>query len=797
MKSLRTVVWIAMCGWLLACLPPVLTAAPVDPPRESGKQESARDESESAKEEASKDASESHAPPSEASDDSDKADGADKSEPDAADAESTESADDATADASDEQSADAAQSSSEPSIKPRFELYIPSVHGLARDAHRSHAAVFAPNIAGLAKSILTSSAKGVDPNAVAELIGQIRQWPDTSIDAATYAPDTEGRMRWSVALSWPLARTVDGLSALLKTDAAADLLENVSVQSDQDAEDGQRYVVRVADSVIAYVFATDGGRCCVASHANVPLADNPFRGADDLSIDDLSPAVVCRLNMTKTEQDSGGGMFSKFSVVTAIDYAGGVDASGDWRERMQVRWPPVSGMAIKALFGRVKDTFFVPGEAFGSVVFDSDMAPALIEQMAGFGPQVTFDPSGEMEVIGADLVGPLASHMRSEMSVTILPGTGFLPAPDIVVQSRGKNVDEFAESIRAAIKKINDSYVKKEQKPPWREETVRDRAVFWNKGTSSRGMMMPFAMRPVLFVSKEKDANGKDRDMVCACWTTTSPDDLVRRWLDMPRRDDPRHIPDARKTNGQAWVQVKKMYEWIHPYLNLAISAKSMDAILPATQKIEKHLTDALATVTVSYSGLTLDHRGPAPMGMLAMPVMLASSLEEHSAASSDLARERLASQRLKVLYHHCKLFKKDIGRWPVEVAELDGYVDFAGNPYLLRLQVSRSASLSKWFDKIAEAAEESDDDDADDDEQGRLIDPYAEIDDDIYVIDWGEDHWTLGIAPGTLDHLQKLYIDQDGEIHRVVKSESKDESKDKQDEQAARPESTPARIAG
>lgn len=796
-----------MCGGLLAYLPPVLPAATVDPPQESAKQDSAHDESGEASgataEDASKDATESDAPPTEENDEADKSDETkhDAAEAETADADSDEAEsqdlENGNTEAGDDESADATPSETEPSIKPRFALYIPSVHGLAGDAKRSHAAVFTPNIVGLVKDVMTSSAEGVDPDAIVELIDKIRQWPDTSIDAATYAPDTEGRMRWSVTLSWPLAQTVDGLGALLKTDAAADLLENVTVETDEDAEVGERYVIRVPDSEIAYVFAASDGRCCIASHPDVPLADKPFRGADDLSIDECTNAVVCRLNMAGTEQDSGGGMFSKFSVVTAIDYAGGVDESGDWRERMQIRWPPVSGMAIKALFGRVKDTFFVPGDAFGAMVFDSDMAPGVLEQMAGFGPQITFDPSGEMEVIGEDLIGPLATHMRSEMSVTILPGTGFLPAPDIVVQSRGKNVDEFPASIRNAIKKINESYVKKEQKPPWCEESVRDRAVFWNKGTSSGSVMMPFAMRPVLFVSKEKDAAGKDREMVCVGWTTTSPEGLVRRWLDMPRRDEPHYIPDARKTNGQAWVQVKEMYEWLHPYMNLGISAKSLNAILPPTKRIEEHLTDALATVTVTYSGLMLDHRGPAPMGLVAMPTMLGASLEEHSAGSSDLARERLASQRLKVLFHHSKLFKKDIGRWPVEVAELDGYVDFAGNPYLLRLQVSRSASLSKWFEEMAKEADNSDDDDADDDEQGRLVDPYADIKDDIYVIEWGKDHWTLGIAQGTLDHLDKLYIDQDGEIHRVVKDESDKESKDKKAEQAAKPESTPARIAG
>ena len=48
-------------------------------------------------------------------------------------------------------------------------------------------------------------------------------------------------------------------------------------------------------------------------------------------------------------------------------------------------------------------------------------------------------------------------------------------------------------------------------------------------------------------------------------------------------------------------------------------------------------------------------------------------------------------------------------------------------------------------------------------------------------------------IAPGTLDHLEKLYIDQDGVIHRVLKSESKAKEK----EQVKKPESKAARASG
>jgi len=47
-----------------------------------------------------------------------------------------------------------------------------------------------------------------------------------------------------------------------------------------------------------------------------------------------------------------------------------------------------------------------------------------------------------------------------------------------------------------------------------------------------------------------------------------------------------------------------------------------------------------------------------------------------------------------------------------------------------------------------------------------------VDIDDSLFVVSWGREHWTLGVAPGTLDHLERLYIDQNGVIHREEKDE-------------------------
>ena len=54
--------------------------------------------------------------------------------------------------------------------------------------------------------------------------------------------------------------------------------------------------------------------------------------------------------------------------------------------------------------------------------------------------------------------------------------------------------------------------------------------------------------------------------------------------------------------------------------------------------------------------------------------------------------------------------------------------------------------------------------------------DGSARIKTDLYVIDWGRDRWTLGYKPGTFEHLERLYIDQDGDIHGIESKEPRHE---------------------
>ena len=91
-----------------------------------------------------------------------------------------------------------------PTLKPRLALHIPSAKAMVEGALQSHSGVFVENLAGALREMASASAEGVDVETAEALVSQVAAWPDTSISAFTYAPDTEGRMRWAIRLDWPL-----------------------------------------------------------------------------------------------------------------------------------------------------------------------------------------------------------------------------------------------------------------------------------------------------------------------------------------------------------------------------------------------------------------------------------------------------------------------------------------------------------------------------------------------------------------------------------------------------------------
>jgi len=470
------------------------------------------------------------------------------------------------------------------------------------------------------------------------------------------------------------------------------------------------------------------------------------------------------LVLAKTEHDSGATFLSSFSVVAAIDYKVSVTDDGNWDESVRLSWPPISGMGAKALLGRVKQTFFVPEGALVALAIHTPMAVAMLDGMAGLGPQIVMEAPGQVEMVGEPMPGPIAARVEGDVCYTLVPGTGFLPVPDVLIQVRTKHADDLIEALREETERINELFAQRDQPEPWSEITVRERPVFWSEPASApRGVMMPFVMRPVLFTTTESDTKDRQREFLVVGMTTTNPRDFVERWLQHPRTKEFRHLPTEGKSNGQAWVQWRNVYELVSPYLNLTLAGAGIDALLPTVESMKDRLGEGLVTVKVKYSGLTATGSGPVPLGAAFVPSMFIGSMAADESGASDLARERLASQRLKLLYHHSKLFKKDIGRWPAEIGELDGYVDFAGHPELLELRVSAKKAWSDWFSGLSESAKEDDDEKGEDDDG-------ASIKTDLYVIDWSPDAWTLGFKEDTFEHLDRLYIDQRGDIHRTAR---------------------------
>jgi hypothetical protein len=644
----------------------------------------------------------------------------------------------------------------EPELKPRFELHVPSVRTLFAETKRSHCGFVMDQVGRMLVEAGSASAEGVDVDEAAAILDQVKTWPDTPVDLVTFARDTVGRLRWAIRVDWPLDDLRSRIQSVLEMEGAETILKDVTLSS---ADDGA-YPLALSGSTLAWLIGQGETRSLIASHQDLEFPETPFTGSE-AAPDDRPPLLACRLNLGQTEKDSGATFFSSFSAVTGVVYSGRVNPAGDWVETVNVEWPPVVGMGAKAFFDKVKPTFYVPDEAFGGLTLASLTFPGLLEQMANLKVENDSQPG----LLVPPQAGPIAERADDAVCFTVLPGTGFLPAPDLVAQTRVKSPEKLVEEIREATRKINEKHRDRDEPEPWQEVQVRGRAVFWsNESGRYRGQMMPLSYRPVVFLTQETDAGGRQRDFLIVAMTSTTPEDLVRRWLDLPRPADRRFLPSVKRPHGEAWVNWRQLYRWVVPYLNVGLSGVAFGALLPDADEIGENLTDASVTLHISYGGLSVAHEGPVPAGVLAVPVLFSLATTEDRSGGSNLARERQASRQLQVLYHHAKLFQKDQGRWPAEVAELDGYVDFAGHPELLKVRLSAKKRWGEWFKDVLGADEEAQEDQEDADEESGL-------DDSIYVIDWPGGSWRLGYAPGTFEHLEALYVDESGSIHRVEKT--------------------------
>lgn len=637
-------------------------------------------------------------------------------------------------------------------LQPRVELAVPSIRHLWNELHRSQAGP----LVSYARRMVALRLEDVEEGALAtdfeSLLGDVESWPDTSIYAAEYASDLDGRARWAIRLDWSLETITARLGKLLAHSAAEELLQGIKLRKESEG-----LAITLRDVPIAYMTAGASEQTVIRSHPGLVLGKGP---TEALTWPEPGKAVLaCRVAFKGTEADSGSTFFSSLSVVTGVNYTGFVDDTGKWQERINVEWPPISGMVAKSVLGRVKQTFFVPRNALASAVVDTPMLPTMVEQMAGFGPQFIMEDAGEMGMVGNTEPGAIATLGRSTACITLLPGTGFIPMPDIIIQSRVKKPDEMMSQLQEASQEINRLYEQREQAPPWKQFELGDGiALYKDDRTASGGAMLPVSFRPVIFTAKEKDGRGKERDLLVVALTSTTPKQIAERWLAYSRTRDFHHMPQRKKTNGQLWVNTKSMYRWLAPYVSVPVSLAAGSGVMPSLAEFPL-FEDAYMSLKASYSGIALTNEGPLPIGVWAVPACVALSMDQDNA--TDLARERLARERLRVFFHHAELFHKDIGRWPAELRELDGYIDFAGHPELLRLPVSSQKSVQRWFEDIFDVTEP---------EYSDITDYETPIGEDVFTIDYRDATWHLAVVPDTFEHLESLYIDQDGVIHRSEK---------------------------
>jgi hypothetical protein len=228
-------------------------------------------------------------------------------------------------------------------------------------------------------------------------------------------------------------------------------------------------------------------------------------------------------------------------------------------------------------------------------------------------------------------------------------------------------------------------------------------------------------------------------------------------------------VPSSEKAHWQARIHWRSIYDLVHPYLS-TFACLSGDATLPPTsEEIADSLDDSEVNVRIEFNGLQVRHTGPIPFGAAYVPGVTIASLSASADPSSESARERVACRHLRVLYHHARLFKKDYGRWPATVAELDGYVDFAIHPYLLRLR-PQERSLAENFVAVFTGEREH--------QSGDEEEEWEAIDDSLYVIDWTPEDWKLKFRDDQFKEYQTIYIDTEGNIHRVPKTKQTGDSR-------------------
>ena len=641
------------------------------------------------------------------------------------------------------------------------ELYLPSVQALVHAARRSRTAALCRAVVGMIPSPPEMEDEPqLDVAALLRLAQKIGTWPDTSVSLTIYTQDRDGRPRWAVQVDWPLPDLVEHLEDILSDEATGKLLGDVALhREDAATDDGPaRYRLELPDVVLA-VLSASGSSSLIASAEDLQPSDSIFgRERAEESKTDRGVAkkkkralVYCRFNLEAGEQQREDSLFSTLSGIRDVRYWATLKKSGLWNERFSVSWNPLLGMALKAMFRKARRPFACPKDAYAAAVVNLGLAEGLADAIAGLLP------------------GTIGGHAGSEMAVTVAPGTGFLPFPDVFYEFRARKQAAILKDIRRFIEKANKKRRRDDRPPLWHESEINGRPVFWHNPASSGGFGFSLvSYRTVIFFVEASDGESKTSRLIIA-QTSTWAEDTVRRWAALCKKTH--KMPSSKKLHWQARIGWRKVYELVQPYLALLAGFSEDAAIPPEAEALGRSLADAVVDVKIGYGGLHVRHTGPIPIGAFYVPTVAVMSLRSSADPSSESAREQVAARHLRVLYHQAKLFKKDYGRWPATVAELDGYVDFSSHPELLRLR-ARKKSFAEGLTAMIGARKRRPSKNAE------QADETPALDDSLYVIRWSADQgqWRLGIREGEFAAYKTMYIDAGGEIHRVAKDEREGE---------------------
>ncbi|MEE8169529.1 MAG: hypothetical protein V3T70_03185 [Phycisphaerae bacterium] len=677
-------------------------------------------------------------------------------------AEAEDSADASTASATDEdreirrgtsEESQPSASASAPATAPaddegpalQFEAYLPSVLRLAEAARRSRTAALYQAVSGMVSFDASDADEGLDVAALLELLEHVRSWPDTAAEILILDLDGDGRPRWAVNLDWPLTELRARVAELSASEGADKVLGEVRLTERED----DLFEVGLPDTVLAYLAGRDGGsqiRSTIewTTDCGSFAPKDADGGGDDPADDEKAPLLQCRYVLPA----NGGGVFGAMTGIRDVYYNVRLDKVGRWREFWQLRWNVLVGAGVKATLKRVRRPFDCPADAFISASFSLAGGSGMADQIAEL-PE-----------------GTLAGRAGADVNLSVVPGTGFLPAPDLFYQMKVHGIKRAVEAIREAI--VEDNRERKEDDRPiaWREESVDGKPLFWlDPGADTGYGIQPITFRTVVFFDT-RGSNDSDDGRLIIVKTSTWADGARRRWKALTAdADGVRKVPSSRRAHWQMILDWKNIYALAQPWLCLLSSFMQGAELPPTAAELGAALSPSRVDLRIEFAGLKVAHRGPIPLGAAYVPLVAYAALQQGAGHGSEAGREQTACRNLRVLHHHARLFEKDYRRWPANVAELDGYVDFDSHSYLLRLRAKRDGLLSGLSRAIfgTPRGATSEDDEA--------------VDDSLYEIDWSqrEADWKLKFRDGEFKHWATIYVDAEGEIHRVAKAAEDD----------------------